>query len=268
MKFSNVINCLIFLGTVVGCSSDETLDREEVKVQAVRQEYNLSYSTSDSRITSKVFFRTSSSGDYIKLSSADSIEFNFTALESTNFNQMYSTREQIHFGSRRVPLYEYTQRHRLSSGSQIAWKWFDSESGESYRTETRLNFPQISLENSIEVVDTTLGEGVLVVIDKPLLSNQTLSLSFKGDNTRWATFNFQDETSSRRKFFIDGMDLNRRLQPKSTDDNDDQVIISGRQHIYMSSKVSSRENLDNGSPKGGTLKKTISYPNIGFEIIL
>ena len=66
---------LLLLFLIVSCS-DETLDRDDLNLKAIYQEYHLEYNLNNNTVLSEVYFRTSSTGSYVKLNDADDIYFN------------------------------------------------------------------------------------------------------------------------------------------------------------------------------------------------
>ena len=260
--------------SLVGCQSDETLNRDEVRTHAIRQEYSVEYSIPQKRLKSFAYFKTSASGDYIKLSSADEINFNSTGTNDYNFTKMTRTRAQIYPGSRNVPAYRHSQDYDLRAGEVVAWEWYDHESDETYTTEKQIIYPALHMEFENRTIDTTRGEDLVVNLSIPLEKKQTLCLSFKGTGSRSANFCFYGEAVRDRKITITAQQLAERLQPRPEDTNDSnntgetQERLEGRHALEVSTSLRSENKVYSGNGKNSVVRVRISYPDTGFEVIL
>lgn len=184
MKFlSKSLIFSLLIGGLLSCTSDDTLDRDELALKAVYQEYNLDYNMENKVVSSKVYFRTSSYGSFVKLSDEDKISIKVEGSDNETYKSLVEKKEQIYFGSRNVPYYEGTTNLKTETNNTISWLWYDSETDQTITTTTKLFKPElISVSHDQDtVLDTMTGDELIISLKDELTENQTLTVHITND---------------------------------------------------------------------------------------
>ena len=252
--------------TLLGCKSDQTLERDEVKRKAIYQEYHLEYSIPEKKLESKVYFKTSTTGDYIRLSSSDSISMKYLNNAQSSPRAMKRSKTQIYLGSRNVPTYELSKRYELAPKSKVEWLWYDSETDKTISTEKKVLFPSVRITNRNNTVDTSKNDSINIHLSRKLRKNEILnvSLHISKNHTYRASFpnthgrlgkNLKLDSNQLRKYFLTpGESTNREPLPRGV--HPGLVKIS----IY------STEEVRNASKKDGTYFQTIHYYDTDLDV--
>ena len=145
---------------LIGCQSDETMDRDEVTLKAVYQEYDLNYNMETKQVFAEVAFKTSAYGSYVKLAGNDKISFSVENSQTEINQTLDMQRVQIYWGSRNVPVYKGSTTLKSESNNKMTFNWYDSHTDQTIKTTSELLHPEVlSYSHDIETgLDTMAGE--------------------------------------------------------------------------------------------------------------
>ena len=256
---------LLLLIATVGCESDKTLDRDEVKRKAIYQEYNLTYSIPEREVESRVYFKTSTSGDYIKLSRQDYVSFRYRQEVNASTTEMKESTTQVYLGSRIVPTYKLAKNYKLMDGSKVTWNWFDSETNKEVITMATVSYPNINLMDDDYVINTPVGEPLRLELSKPLTKNQSLNVSLyiNGKHHTGKTF-----TASSDKILVIGSSTLQKELLQEDENNPERNLQRGRHDVVLKINHYYSQKINNESKKDGMYKQRVYYPEIDLDIIL
>lgn len=270
--------------------NDETIDRRNVKLRAVYQEYNLHYDALDRDVTSTVYFRVSKNGIYVKLDNSDSIKVSVeNAVDSTR-RTLKEKKKQVYFGSKNVPYYYGTTKITSETNNLITWEWYDSDTDQTIKTETNLKHPKVKRisHDRNNVLDTEAGEDFTVVLKEKLNSKQTFRIIITNPNNEDASdlvFKFKAEDSADKKTFTVTADEIREASATATTivtkkskkkyknlylkvrtKKKVPVLASGRQTYNLRLKMSESKVVHNETKKEGVVHTSISFVKDELDI--
>jgi hypothetical protein len=284
---------LISFSMLISCS-DETIERDELKLKAIYQDYNLDYNMNSNSLDTEVYFKTSIFGSHVKLGPEDSIKFriggdNLSASQAT-VTKLNFDRKQVYLGSKGVPYYKKSIKLDTSENKEFEWQWYDSETAQTIINKSTIPSADfVSLSHDIHnPLDTTNGDDLKIVLKEKLkkserlhvtitnviMGNSTLDLSFSGAE-EGATNIFT--ISSEDLITASAEDQTKRIEKKSKkfgnlkiDVQTEKIIpvlSSGRREYKIGIRVTELESLESTSGKGGTIYKTLRLPDLKTDII-
>ncbi len=284
---------LLLLFLIVSCS-DETLDRDDLNLKAIYQEYHLEYNLNNNTVLSEVYFRTSSTGSYVKLNDADDIYFNIkgddlTLNEAPRYTLNFK-RKQVWFGSKNVPYYMTEVEVEDLSNKKFYWTWYDSETDQDIINEAIL--PEAELvctsHSKDNALDTTLTEDLVVTIKEELKEGQTLHMKIINPlydgSVLYYTF-LRSESEDHKTFKVSSdtirydarTDLTTRIEQKkrrygnlSVDVKTEEIVPvldSGQNTYILSFSIEESNSVDSSTGKGGQIYKTVVLPDQEIDII-
>ncbi|MBT4791162.1 MAG: hypothetical protein HON90_06290 [Halobacteriovoraceae bacterium] len=293
MNLTNVLTLLIGFLLLGGCS-DETQDRDDLKLKAIYQQYYLDYDMQNKEIKSEVYFRTSSYGSYVKLSSTDKIQFKVSgddvSIADAIFVELAFERKQVFYGSRNVPYYKRSLNLDNTIKKNFEWQWYDSETDQTIKNKTTLPTPEmVSISHdAINPLDTTKNEELKIILKEALTEKQRFSVTITNTlkNSSSLNYSFTAKDSVDKKTFIiksstmrtdSQSDETKRTETSTrrygnlnvdvTTEEAIPVLTSGRQNYSVSISLSESEDSVNSAGKGGSISKTIRFPNKEIDII-
>lgn len=273
----------------VGCNqNDDTVNRDEVTLKAIYQEYELVYSIEKQRAEVKAYFRTSRYGSYVKLNRSDRIGFGLSSVSTQSTTSMSRTRFQPYWGSRNVPAYELKSSLNIISGSEVFWNWYDSETDSTFITKKVFSYPA-SVESSIgdgQVLDTMQSGGVEIRFSEPIKNGVSILVSFQNLQSYWKTniSKSLDGDGVKTSFFITSDWLREASKSLETAQRNTErrrygnlevdvdtrldvpVLTSGEQPYQMSIQLRESDDIENGNKKGARVYSQIKYPAMNMII--
>jgi hypothetical protein len=292
MKNITIGSYLIILSVfLMGCQSDETLERDEITLKAVYQEYDVTYNMESKAVYAEAAFKTSETGSYVKLSGNDDVRFNVENSQTEGSLTLNMERVKLHWGSRNVPVYKGVLTLKSESNNKMTFNWYDSYTDQNIINTSKLIQPEVvSYSHNIEQeLDTLSGDTFELSLREELTNSQTLEVSIYnklGYESGALHYSFRGSENAKKKNFTISSsqlrsDSNSKEMRKITrkkkrfgnvelDVETEEIIpvlTSGRQEYAVQVKVLDVEEIPASGNKGGKLKKTINLPTHKMDII-
>lgn len=281
------ILCLIFSLALLSCDSDETVNRDELKLKAIYQEYNVNYYTDSDTINTTVYFRTSAYGAYVKLNDADKVQFKVSDSKTPEFTNLKMRRRQVYFGSKNVPYYEGDTTLTNRSNNILDWTWYDAETDSEIVTNAKLSHPEINSfsHGQDDLLDTMKGDTFSFDLKAPLEEGESLELTISNKGNESYAFYFDGakflgkssfqvtsqefrEKASAKERIIRRVETRRygNVEVEVETEEKIPVLSSGRATYSVQVALVKTEKIDNETEKDGILHQKIYLPTSSTDI--
>lgn len=181
MKFG--LLSLLTLSMLLSCSSDETTDRDDIKLSAIYREYEVTLNLENNTVESEAYFRTSASGSHVKLSEDDRLHFKAIGGRDESLYGFKFDRKQIYFGSKNIPYYKSSKKLSLDDVTAFSWHWYDNETGQTIVDEVEVMAPAdiTTSHNEEDILDTTNPEDLEITFDRKLEDSEVVLVEFRSN---------------------------------------------------------------------------------------